>query len=131
MKSKRSAPNAHAAQKTSAVEVSARAMNREAFIVAIIQDAGTTRKSLVVRTARVASRSAFGPSWFGLRPLLRTEANNLQSSYSIGPRSYSGANPRRINYAGCLTIQLMIRNLCRLPGFFLGRLICGNIPLII
>ena len=61
---------------------------------------------------------------------MQTAANNLQPSYSIGLRSYSGANPRRINYSGCLTIRLKNRNLCRLPGFFLGRLICGNIPLI-
>ena len=42
------------------------------------------------------------------------------------------ANSWRITYSSnreplCLTIQ----NLCRLPGLFLGRLICGNIPLII
>ncbi len=41
-KSKKNAPNAHAAQATSAIQVSARTMNREAFIVAITQDADTT-----------------------------------------------------------------------------------------
>jgi hypothetical protein len=42
VKSKKIAPNAHAAQGTSAIQVSARTMNREALIVAITQDADAT-----------------------------------------------------------------------------------------